>query len=88
MIRIEAPPEEIHDIELEQGLFEANAKGAGENRERPVRFNKIELAERMGVGVEDLAKDVHKLKPDPRVIPTRCKTGAELDDVATAILAV
>jgi len=53
-----------------------------------VVINKIELAETMEVSVEKLIEDVHKLKPDLRVIPTSCKTGAGLDDVAMAILAV
>jgi len=53
-----------------------------------VVINKIELAEIMGVSVEELARDVHRLKPDLKVIPTSCKTGAGLDDVAEAILAV
>src|SRR6202171_5069837 len=52
-----------------------------------VVINKIELAETMEVSVEKLIDDVHKLKPDLRVIPTSCKTGAGLDDVALAILA-
>jgi len=53
-----------------------------------VVINKIELAEVMGVSVEQLINDVHKLKPDMKVIPTSCKTGAGLDEVAAAILAV
>jgi hydrogenase nickel incorporation protein HypB len=53
-----------------------------------VVINKIELAETMEVSVEKLIEDVHRLKPDLRVIPTSCKTGAGLDDVALAVLAV
>jgi hydrogenase nickel incorporation protein HypB len=53
-----------------------------------VVINKIELAETMEVSIDALIEDVHKLKPDLRVIPTSCKTGAGLDDVAMAILAV
>jgi hydrogenase nickel incorporation protein HypB len=53
-----------------------------------VVINKIELAETMGVSVEDLVSDVHKLKPGLCVIPTSCKTGAGLEDIAMAILAV
>src|SRR5271155_4609447 len=53
-----------------------------------VVINKIELAETMDVSVQGLIDDVHKLKPDLRVIPTSCKTCAGLDDVAAAILAV
>ena len=53
-----------------------------------VVINKIELAETMGVSVDQLIHDVHKLKPDLQVIPTSCKTGEGIDEVATAILAV
>jgi hydrogenase nickel incorporation protein HypB len=53
-----------------------------------VVINKIELAEVMGVSVQALIDDVHKLKPGLPVIPTSCKTGAGVDDVAAAILAV
>lgn len=53
-----------------------------------VVINKTELADIMEVSVEKLIEDVHKLKPDLRVIPTSCKTGAGLDDVAMAILAI
>jgi hydrogenase nickel incorporation protein HypB len=53
-----------------------------------VVINKVELAETMDISVEQLIADVHKLKPDLRVIPTSCKTGAGLEDVAMAILAL
>jgi hydrogenase nickel incorporation protein HypB len=53
-----------------------------------VVINKIDLAEAMGVSVTDLTQDVHKLKPDITVIPTSCKTGAGLDEVTAALLAV
>jgi hydrogenase nickel incorporation protein HypB len=53
-----------------------------------VVINKIELAEIMGVSVDQLIEDVHKLKPDLKVIPTSCKTGAGIDEVALAVLAV
>jgi hydrogenase nickel incorporation protein HypB len=53
-----------------------------------VVINKIELAEIMGVSVQELIADVHKLKPDLPVIPTSCKTGEGIDKVASAILAV
>jgi hydrogenase nickel incorporation protein HypB len=53
-----------------------------------VVINKTELADIMEVSVEKLIDDVHKLKPDLQVIPTSCKTGAGLDDVAKAILAI
>ena len=53
-----------------------------------VVINKVELADIMEVSVEKLIEDVHKLKPDLQVIPTSCKTGKGLDDVAMAILAI
>lgn len=53
-----------------------------------VVINKIDLAEVMGVGVAELTSDVHKLKPDIKVIPTSCKTGAGIGDVAEALIAV
>lgn len=51
-----------------------------------VVINKIDLAEVMRVSVEQLAQDVHRLKPDIRVIPTSCKTGAGVADVAALLL--
>ena len=53
-----------------------------------VVINKIDLAAAMEVKVDTLAADVHKLKPDIKVIPTSCKTGAGLDEVAAAIQGV
>jgi hydrogenase nickel incorporation protein HypB len=53
-----------------------------------VVINKTDLAEVMGVKVADLARDAHTLKPDLKVVPTSCKTGAGLDEVAAALLAV
>ena len=50
-----------------------------------VVINKIDLAEVMGVKVEQLARDVHTLKPDIRVIPASCKTGAGLDEIAALL---
>jgi hydrogenase nickel incorporation protein HypB len=55
---------------------------------RLVVINKIDLAEAMGVSISDLTEDVHRLKPDIAVIPTSCKTGAGLDEVTAAMLAV
>jgi hydrogenase nickel incorporation protein HypB len=51
-----------------------------------VVINKIDLAGAMGVSIEELTRDVHTLKPDIKVIPTSCKTGAGLDDLAAALL--
>jgi hydrogenase nickel incorporation protein HypB len=53
-----------------------------------VVINKIELADIMDVSVDQLIADVHQLKPGLKVIPTSCKTGAGLDDVVAAVLAV
>ncbi|MEI9999360.1 MAG: hydrogenase nickel incorporation protein HypB [Verrucomicrobiota bacterium] len=53
-----------------------------------VVINKVELAETMGVSVQQLVADVHQLKPDLKVIPTSCKTGEGIDEVALAVLAV
>jgi hydrogenase nickel incorporation protein HypB len=53
-----------------------------------VVINKTDLAEAMGVSVEALADDVHKLKPDIQVIATSCRSGAGVDKVAAALLAV
>jgi hydrogenase nickel incorporation protein HypB len=53
-----------------------------------VVINKIDLAAAMEVNVDTLAADVHKLKPDIKVIPTSCKTGAGVDEVAAAIQGV
>ena len=53
-----------------------------------VVINKIDLAGAMEVSVDQLIADVHALKPDIKVIPTSCKTGAGLDEVAETLLAV
>jgi hydrogenase nickel incorporation protein HypB len=53
-----------------------------------VVINKIDLAKAMDVSVDDLANDVHNLKPDIKVIPTSCKTGDGIEEVAAALLAV
>ena len=53
-----------------------------------VVVNKTDLADAMGVSVPNLTEDVHKLKPDLKVVATSCKTGAGLDDVLTSLLAV
>jgi len=53
-----------------------------------VVINKIDLAEAMEVSVEQLIEDVHTLKPDIKVIPTSCKRGIGLDEVAETLLAV
>lgn len=53
-----------------------------------VVINKLDLADAMGVSIEQLTRDVHTLKPDIRVIPTSCKTGAGVDEVAAALLRI
>ena len=53
-----------------------------------VVINKIDLAQAMDVSVEELKNDVHKLKPDIKVIATSIKTGEGLDDFEKALLAV
>ena len=53
-----------------------------------VVINKIDLAAAMEVSVESLAADVHRLKPDIKVIATSCKTGAGIDEVAAALQAL
>jgi hydrogenase nickel incorporation protein HypB len=55
---------------------------------RIVVINKIDLAEAMGVSIDALTKDVHTLKPDIQVIPTSCKTGAGVEVLVGALLAV
>ncbi len=53
-----------------------------------VVINKLDLADAMGVSIEQLTRDVHTLKPDIQVIPTSCKTGAGVDEVAAALLRI
>jgi hydrogenase nickel incorporation protein HypB len=53
-----------------------------------VVINKIDLAATMEVSVDQLKDDVHKLKPDMKVIPTSTKTGAGLDELEKALLAI
>ncbi len=53
-----------------------------------VVINKIDLAQAMEVSVDDLKSDVHKLKPDIKVIATSTKTGEGMDELEKAILAV
>jgi len=53
-----------------------------------VVINKSDLASAMDVSVAGLARDVHHLKPNIRVIPTSCKTGDGLEELATALVAI
>lgn len=50
-----------------------------------VVINKIDLADAMGVDVQQLVRDVHTLKPAIRVVPASCKTGAGLGEIAALI---
>jgi hydrogenase nickel incorporation protein HypB len=51
-----------------------------------VVINKIDLASTMGVSIEALTEDIHTLKPDIRVIPTSCKLGTGLKEVAQTLM--
>ncbi|MBV9488760.1 MAG: hydrogenase nickel incorporation protein HypB [Verrucomicrobia bacterium] len=51
-------------------------------------INKIDLGDAMGVSIEELTHDLHTLKPDIRVIPTSCKTGAGLEELAAALMSL
>jgi hydrogenase nickel incorporation protein HypB len=53
-----------------------------------VVINKIDLAQAMEVSVEQLIADVHALKPDIKVIPTSCKKGTGLEEVAQTLRAI
>jgi hydrogenase nickel incorporation protein HypB len=53
-----------------------------------VVINKIDLAIAMGFSVQDLTRDIHTLKPDIKVIPTSCKNGTGVEEVASALLAL
>ena len=53
-----------------------------------VVINKVDLAAAMEVSVDDLIADVHKLKPDIKVVPTSCKNGLGLDELTKSLLAV
>jgi hydrogenase nickel incorporation protein HypB len=48
----------------------------------------MDLADVMGISADGLANDVHQLKPDIKVIPTSCKTGKGIEEVANALLAL
>jgi hydrogenase nickel incorporation protein HypB len=52
-----------------------------------VVINKLDLADAMGVSIDALRDDAHRLKPGIKVIVTSCKTGEGLDEVVNALLA-
>ena len=53
-----------------------------------VVINKSDLASAMEVSVTELTQDVHHLKPNLRVIPTSCKTGSGIEELAAALVAI
>jgi hydrogenase nickel incorporation protein HypB len=53
-----------------------------------VVINKVDLAEAMNVSVGQLTRDVHRLKPDLKVIPASCKDGTGLDEIAAELTAI
>jgi hydrogenase nickel incorporation protein HypB len=52
-----------------------------------VVINKIDLANAMGVSVENLEADLQTLKPGLKVIPASAKNNVGVDEIATALLA-
>ncbi|HXT11916.1 MAG TPA: hydrogenase nickel incorporation protein HypB [Candidatus Angelobacter sp.] len=50
-----------------------------------VVINKTDLADAMGVDVEQLVRDVHTLKPSIHVVRASCKTGEGLDEIAALL---
>lgn len=53
-----------------------------------VVINKADLAAAMDVSIAELTRDVHRLKPDIKVIATSCKNKTGVEEVARALLAV
>lgn len=50
-----------------------------------VVINKIDLASAMDVSVENLEKEVDKINPNIKVVPTNCRTGEGVDKVIEAL---
>jgi len=46
-----------------------------------VVINKIDLAQAMKVSVESITKDVHRIRPELRTIPTNCLTGQGIEAI-------
>jgi len=46
-----------------------------------VVINKIDLAQAMKVSVESITKDVHRIRPELRTIPTNCLTGQGIEEI-------
>jgi hydrogenase nickel incorporation protein HypB len=51
-----------------------------------VVINKTDLGQAMGVSVAALVADVQTIKPGLKVIPTSCKTGNGVEELAAALL--
>lgn len=50
-----------------------------------VVINKIDLAEIMGVQIDSLIDDIHRLKPDMKIVPTSCRSGKGIDRVISLL---
>ena len=50
-----------------------------------VVINKIDLAQAMKVSVESITKDVHRIRPELRTIPTNCLTGEGIEEITRAL---
>ncbi len=50
-----------------------------------VVINKVDLAKAMGADIKRLEKDVKTINPKAMVVPTNCRTGEGVDDVAKAL---
>ncbi len=46
-----------------------------------VVINKIDLAQAMGVSVEGIREDVHRIRPELKTIPTNCLTGEGIEEI-------
>jgi len=46
-----------------------------------VVINKIDLAQAMGVSVEGIREDVHRISPGLKTIPTNCLTGEGIEEI-------
>jgi hydrogenase nickel incorporation protein HypB len=50
-----------------------------------VALNKIDLAEAMDVDPQEIERDVLRVNPDAKVVPTNCRTGEGIDRVVDAL---
>ena len=53
-----------------------------------VVINKIDVIDVMEANLDELSRDIRTLKPDIKIIPMSCLTGAGLEDVESALLAI